>query len=287
FLILFFVILFEFITYYFIGKIEGWYPDNNIKRIDFTLDKIGQKRYGFKFREPCETGYKKAPIVLYGCSYTYGDGLKENENFSYFLSKYAKRPVYNFGLSGRGMQQALYIMQNQPLIQPEPEYIFYTFLNRHIRRLYMSCVFIDVFNFFSYEYKNNQFVIKNDKLKSIKNTMLYQSIMYHIVIPLIKEENKYNLFITYLKEMKKVLKEKYPNAKFILILYDRKNNEYINLTNERIQEIENIGIEVIDFDEIFGDKLYQLEYQLSEMDNHPNAKAWEMIVPEIVKREKM
>ena len=111
--------------------------------------------------------------------------------------------------------------------------------------------------------------------------------MYHIIIPLIPETKKFNLFKTYLKEMKKNQEENYPNAKFILILYDRKNNEYINLTNERIQEIKNMGIEVLDFDKIFGDELYKQEYHIGVFDDHPNPKAWEKIVPEIVRIEKM
>ena len=165
------IFLFEISVYFGIGKIEGWYQEDYIERTDFSLDKIEDGEFGFSFRKPCGLEYKKQPILLYGCSFTYGDGLKDNENFSYILSKTTKRPVYNFGLSGKGMQHSLHIMQNHPKISPEPQYIIYTFLQRQIRRLYMECVFIGPFNFYSYEYKNGVFVPKESNFNFIKNTM--------------------------------------------------------------------------------------------------------------------
>ena len=285
FLIVLFCFLFEILMYMGIGKVGGWYQKDYTNRPDFSLEQIGKKETGYYFRKPCGLEYKKRPILLYGCSYTYGYGLKDNEHFGYVLSQYTKRPVYNFSLFAKGIQHALYIMQNYPKIEPEPEYIIYTYCNFHIRRLYMEVCFLNPFNFLSYEYQNGQFLPKEDKIKYLRNTMLFQSIMFKIVFPLIKEEDKYNLFKTYLKEMKKEIDKKYPNAKFVIVWYDRSDRQYIDLSNDRIKEIKDLGIDIIDLDEFFGNKLYQKEYQLPDW--HPNTKAWELVVPKIAEIEKM
>lgn len=59
-----------------------------------------------------KNGNKKS-IVLFGCSYTYGDGLSEEETFSLQLYKSTKGyDVYNYGISGGGVQHMLYLLKD-------------------------------------------------------------------------------------------------------------------------------------------------------------------------------
>lgn len=81
--------------------IEGilYYKEFPIKRKHFDIENI---KYKFRFSGQ---KYTKPPILIYGCSYGYGAGLKDNEHFGYILSEQAKRPVYNFSLEAQGIQQ--------------------------------------------------------------------------------------------------------------------------------------------------------------------------------------
>ena len=266
-------------------------PKNYLTGNDFTIENIEKNKKSF-LRQPCGLNYKKAPILIYGCSYAYGYKLKENEHIGYFLSDLAKRPVYNYGISAKGVQHALYIMQHAPKIVPDPEYIIYIFMNDQIRRMYMPCGFTNYFNFFEYKNINNNFILKKDKglLKYLKNTFLYKSIIRETFCKgrYLKEEEKFKLFKMYLQEMNKETKNRYPNAKFILIIYDRQHDWHIVLTDKHIQEIKNMGIDVIDLSEYFGDKLLQKEYQINDDPHgHPNAKAWQMIAQKLIEIEKM
>lgn len=51
-----------------------------------------------------------------------------------------------------------------------------------------------------------------------------------------------------------------------------------------INEIKQMGIDVIDLSVIFGKKLYEQDMLIK---HHPSAKAWQIITPEIIKMEKM
>ncbi len=68
-------------------------------RIHFRIDSVDVKN-------------TKSPVILFGCSFTFGAGLNDNETFSYKLSKYTGRNVYNRGLSGYGVQHMLYMLND-------------------------------------------------------------------------------------------------------------------------------------------------------------------------------
>ena len=284
--ILVFLTFFELFISFQEKKKYGWVNFNHIIRPDFTMENI----YNIdKFRKTWGLEYKKPPIVIYGCSFAYGQNLKDEETLGYFLSKMTKRPVYNFSIPAKGLQHALYIIKNQKDIEPKPEYIIYVFIQDQIRRMYMPCSLIDDYNFLEYTKNNDNFTEKEPLFKYLKNSVLYNSFIRYIVFPNIRESDRFNLFLLYLHTMKKEIYKKYPNAKFIFVIYDGhySDDDFINFTDDKIQKIKDANINVIDLDEIFGKKLYKTEYRISSEDKHPNAKAWENIAPEIVNKGKI
>ena len=81
--------------------------------------------------------YDAKRIVLFGCSVTYGNLLKEDKNFSGILSKITKRPVYNMAYDGWGPSHILKLLKEHRslIFGEEPEYIIYTYINDHKRRI--------------------------------------------------------------------------------------------------------------------------------------------------------
>ena len=71
-----------------------------------------------------EDGFRFSPdgdrsnIYLMGGSFTFGEGLEDNETLSNYIQVSSGKPVKNFGIHGYGMHQALYILEN---LYPAPE----------------------------------------------------------------------------------------------------------------------------------------------------------------------
>lgn len=280
------VVFFDLILYISVLAQNKKYEPHNLLRYNFTINNI-QNEEILPYRTPCGLNYNKKPILIYGCSYAYGYKLKEEEHIGYLLSKLTKRPVYNFAVIAAGLQHNLYLLQNQQKIEPEPEYIIYLYIQDHIRRMYMGTNVINSYKFFEYKNKKGKFQTEKGLVNYLKNTVIYQYIVRCFIFHKINDDENFNLLKTYLKEMKQEINIKYPNSKFIFIIYDKKNDIALKLTKEKQKEIQDLGIKVIDLDDIFGDKLYKPEYTISETDAHPNAKAWKLIAPQLVKIEKL
>lgn len=76
-------------------------------KYNYKLNSFNYENEKIAMRNPEGLNYKKLPIILFGCSFTYGDGLNNNQTFSYKLSHLAKRPVYNRAECGWGVQHML------------------------------------------------------------------------------------------------------------------------------------------------------------------------------------
>ena len=55
------------------------------------------------FRNDINIDSKLKPILIMGCSFAYGAGLKDDETFSYKLGLETGRPVYNRSIMGGGL----------------------------------------------------------------------------------------------------------------------------------------------------------------------------------------
>mgnify|MGYP002869995405 CR=1 FL=1 len=115
-----------------------------------------------EMRKPVGVKYKKKPILFLGCSYAYGQFLENKDTLGYKISKKSKRPVYNWAYPAWGVQHAYFIVKHMPKIEPEPQYVFYVFMNDHLRRMFINC--------FREDYAENlQYKIKDGELEKIDN----------------------------------------------------------------------------------------------------------------------
>lgn len=113
----------------------------HIQRTDKTLifDSIYSfDEYGRRYAEIKNPEQRKKFLILYGCSYTYGEGLNDNQTLNYFLSK--KLPdfyPYNYGIGGSGTNSMLALIQengfHQQISQKEGFFI-YVYIDSHIDR---------------------------------------------------------------------------------------------------------------------------------------------------------
>ena len=230
------------------------------------------------------------PIVLLGCSYTYGQNLDKSNNFSGQLARYMKRPVYNLGLIGAGIQHMIYILRSKQIqsIINDPEYVIYTYIPDHTNRLYIGCG-LSIIDYMYYRLNNNKLALN----------MGYSYIM-RLPIPFILRILIYEKFTIPFNEKKELLekhllelylqsKKNWKNSTFIIMVYDS-SNEIEKITN-RLREQ---GIKVIYMKEMLKEKniVYDESFKLKkEVDKfqHPSEHAWDVIVPvleEYIKEKK-
>ena len=223
---------------------------------------------------------KKLPIVLFGCSYTYGWNLDNNQTFSYKLYKKTGRTVFNFGIVGAGVQQTLFMLQNNILkCIPQPEYVIYTFICDHINRMNV-CFYFDEYGVIYYKYnKNKDLVLMSDLDLYYWHSYILRRIynlLYEKKLLMYKRDNN-EFLLKHFLAVNNEIKKSSNNTKFVLFVYD--GDSIIENIEE---ELKKNGIIVIYLSQLskenFSDKKYMVD------DSHPSEKAWDIIVPLLIKK---
>ncbi len=242
----------------------------------------------YDFRKPSGMNYigKKPAIVLMGCSFTYGTNLNDDETFSSQLAQYNHRPVINLGTPGIGPREVLYMLITPVLndIYPQEinnnvEYVIYTYIYDHNRRIFTNIKPL------APKFKKQ----KDGSLKYIKG---------HNFIDLlfIKRSLKELLFdkgiypnqkltdetlILYINEINKAIHKKFKNGekqtKLVVLVYSNDEIEPLNNIEKNNKDIIILKLNDLADIDIFSDK-----YTI--IDEHPNKKVWEILVPIISKK---
>lgn len=257
-----------------------------LKCFYFDDDKI----YLSEFRPPAGLEYSNKAnsdsILLLGCSYTYGWLLKNEDSFHSVLSQKIKKTVYNLGMCSASPREMLYILRHDDIINSiikkenknSIKYVIYTYIGDHRNRLIidLNC------NSPHFRPENNFTSLKYEKDKLIYHTFLYK---FYKNIQRNKLSNEYidNLFLLYMKEIHKEVNRKFSNEesqpKMVLLIYDSKEE-----LNTIINELKADGYIVFYVNDLTDVNILSPEYQYSEDDIHPNKKAWDVIVPALVKK---
>ena len=143
---------------------------------------------------------------------------------------------------------------------------------------------------------NLQYRIKNNSLKLHKlpfdllsKTFIVKSLYYQLDIKRDNSniENKYKNFALaneIFLESKRLLQEKYPDIKFVILRYevndDEIDHEFLFMRDVLKQE----GFTIINSSELIGRK-FNYHSQDTTFDNyHPSEKAWDILCPELIKK---
>ena len=255
-----------------------------------------QEKYGipFKnFRSPVIYKEKSnKPVIVFGCSFAFGLGLKLNQTFHYKLSKLMKRSVYNRALCAWGTQHMLYQLKQNDFYNefPEPEYIIYLYISTHIERIY-KYPFINKWGSRS-GYNYLRYIDTKYGLKEEKRCQFvpYSKIYNEIILPKLMEaearKNGFKLLEKHLTEAKKEVDKHWKNVKFVILDYEADNyfNNYREALNkENVEKLKKEGFIVIKTSELTDVKLGD-NFVIGGEDKHPNEAAWNLITPLFVKK---
>lgn len=115
----------------------------------------------------------------------------------------------------------------------------------------------------------------------------FQNLLENLYISNKGQEELFANFIIFMKEVKNETSKKFPNSKFVILLYDDslywKDIDFINHANWDLLRKE--GFYIFDTKELTNKDLSKKEYKAEDF-YHPNAKAWEEIVPPLVQKLK-
>ena len=253
----------------------------------------GKSNEGSNGRTPDGLEYKSSPIILFGCSFTYGQYLEKTETFSYKLAHYLKVPVYNRGRAGSGLQHMLY-QSSLPEFYKEiknPSKIIYLFLNDHYRRMYgLPFSIYDDGRFLHYKKnKNNELIKVNDNIfinNLVKSFYTYRYIKAKYIDYEINNaknaEKLTDIVLAHFIETRKNLEKNYNKSlDFYVIFYDD-SILYNKLLKKKLEDNNFKVILLYEFTDI--DYYNNLNPIYIMQDNgHPTGKTWDLLVPIIAK----
>ena len=261
-----------------------------------------------RFKEYNQKYNKKSPILMLGCSYTYGYLLNEDQSPAEKLHKLTNRWIYNWGTIGLGpMISYLYLKdeEKEHTITEPPEYIIFTYMFNHIDR-YCYWRFYNTYRKEGFIKQRFYPILDNTYTFNHFHNVEFDKYMWNDPDFSKKEE----LLLTTIKKIKLKTDKLFPKSKFIFLIYSDVNKDLCNelldknaskeekehmqksfdyMHSDRLKEnLKNMGIEVITTEELIGRKMDREDDRIpSTIDKnhpHPSEKAWDEIIPALIKR---
>ena len=271
------------------------------EKICISLSKLKENYNNGNFiyfkKNPANSDLNTKPaVILFGCSFAYGTFLEDNQTLHYKLSKLTKRNVYNRALEACGIQQMYFFLSDKnffkPISPPRIQYAIYVYIPSHLQRLttqiYSNSLCINE-NILTYKLKNNDLITNNTP------SFLYKSFIFKELVKINdKRNNTYTLENNYKKfilanEMflrsKKILEEKYPDIKFVILKYSFENDNDVNYELPFMWDIlEKEGFIILDTKDLIGRKFVLNSQDTAKDGYHPSEHAWDLLLPPLIKK---
>lgn len=232
------------------------------------------------FREDMNVTSPSLPILLCGCSFTWGEGFEYNETVSYQLANLTGRPVYNRAGRGWGLSQFLYLTGRDEFYNiPEPEYLIYIFIEEHRNRLdrfKASPAAID----FQPKYKvcGNRLVPEKPRFYDSLFSVADFKFHYNYKYKLMKDET----LKLYFAQAEKEIRKHWKNTKLVILVYPLGEEAEQEHNNRKLWidlEKENNYI-IIFADDLTNVDLISVEYRIDGW--HPTPDVWRIILPKLI-----
>ncbi|MGZ3691125.1 MAG: hypothetical protein ACXVAX_06465 [Pseudobdellovibrio sp.] len=211
----------------------------SIYKTKYTIDAFSRRLIENK-KEDIEN---KRNLIFLGCSFTFGTGVADDENFPYYMSQY--RPnfnVYNLGIYGAGANDILDDLRSFSRfkdISKTGGVVVYTAIFDHIERSICNTncygkTYRDwVLKKSNYQYDpENQVLVNRGSFQESRpiTSMIYGllskiGLIDSINIPSKLSDEQIELYVMMISEMKKTAKDKF-NADFYFTFYPGYYNEW-------------------------------------------------------------
>lgn len=248
----------------------------------YTFDELGRRTTPVK-KIKSQNKY----ISLFGCSFTYGHGLNDNETLNYYIASLQKNYYpYNYGIGAGAIHQQLALSNTQDFMSDvkEPEGAFvYIFIDDHVNRALGKAHNITFMSNTPY-FEENEFdeMVTRGSFNKVRplytqsliwiNKMFGQNILKGRIFPDFGKSDEIK-FCKIVTQAKKVLQKKFPNSPFIF---------YVHPFSSAPQEVKNCLVQNgVHYRQgtHFNDARPLIIHAL---DSHPNAAANKIVAQEIL-----
>ncbi len=292
-------------NYYVADDVRGYAAGANVKkRVRKTWEgkilydvKYTTNRHGLRVTPHDLTPGKKGSgakyenVIFFGDSFTYGEGLNDDESLPYLFEELSggRYQAYNFGFHGYGPQQMLRVIETGLLEKifsdQQPMIIVYEALIQHIDRASGKLIWdpnvpryrLSASGKVEYAgtFADDPALQKNLEFsKSVSNPgqQLLAKVGLTKLIGANRTQEDLDLFIQMVVQTKNLAEKKY-KAKFYVLVWpfdDKDADKIINF-------LKNNGIDVITVNQICNKYNDDMKKYLIEYDNHPTKLANERI----------
>ncbi len=229
-------------------------------------------------------------LIFFGCSYTLGEGVQDNECFAYLSGQKSGLKAYNFGFHGYGTHNILAALESGAVagaVKSPPAAVIYLALTCHIWR----AAGLPQWNWNDFEYQLDETgkphncgpfsrpAVRFSSRWWKKNCfeLCYRSAtfrhVYERFYPKFIRREDLARFVAMTAAIRDRIKQLYPDADFTVILWTEKKSE-----NDRIAPLlQQQGIKVVLIDDILpGLRLNEAGYRIA-VDGHPSAQTHRLI----------
>ena len=210
--------------------------------------------------------------IFFGCSFTFGAGLNDDETLPYYFSKLYnfEKNIINCGVRGLSSNTTINILNNYETLlslineKSNIEHCFYSLIYDHIYRNFRIDPPSDMKNYIMKKW----YISTN--IGRIKNIFARSYMFRKVLVPIIDEIFKQyyeNYMIQSLEEINKIIEEKYNSKLTIIVWPDGYDESFYRKLNETKLDL------------IFLPNCFESEnkkYRIKN-DDHPTAKANEEI----------
>ncbi len=226
--------------------------------------------------------YKNNPIVLFGCSFAYGQNLDDNQTFGYKLSAGLKRPVINRAIKAGSLQHMYYQSTLEQFYKDIPfsDNVVYIMIDDQTRRTFIYSFYINIKSFYlHYSVKNNELIMDNysnpilNFLKSLYIVKVFNHFYVNLFIKNVFTADKLTdiELLYFIKTRENLEKHWKTKVKFTVIIYN-----WIPWESILVKKLKKNGFNVIVFRDLKNIDIKSNEY-MSE-DFHPKEAAWNVYV---------
>ena len=243
---------------------------------------------------PGHDSTKKKYSIFFGCSFSFGEGLNDNETFAYYYQDLGKfSNSYNFSCPGFATNHMLARLQYQSLTDQvkEPDgTAFYIFMWDHMYRAIGSMArYTDwLYNAPYFEMENGE-IVRNKMFKNGRHwisgfyELVYQTSIiryFQVDIPVRLYDYHFDLVTEMIRQSKTEYKKQFGNDRFYVILYPG----YDKCTPEEYDKLRSyLSKKEIKFIDLTSFVKYDEQYSLKG-DEHPKANTNKIFAAETLKR---
>jgi hypothetical protein len=250
--------------------------------ISYTIDQHGRRV------TPQSRSYHKDLFALFfGCSYTFGVGVEDNQTLPFYFSQHAARHrVYNYGFGGYGPHQMLAQLEREDFrseIKENSGIGVYTFIDHHVHRANGTSDSVWGLGWEGpfYTLDGSGQLVRHGSFRSgrpVQSLLNYSVSQSYVVkyfnasIPIINEAH-FELTARIVEKARDTFRAKFGSDEFYVLLFPRTQE-----ARRIIPRLEKAHVKYLDYSGLFQDRWKQFKIP---GDGHPTPDAYRIVAAKL------